>query len=68
MDALLLVARLVLAAVFTVAALSKLADRGDFTVREFWIRSRTAAGPLSVLIPLGEPGRAERTRGRSISE
>jgi len=36
MDALLLVARLVLAAVFTVAALSKLADRGDFaaTVRE----------------------------------
>ncbi len=56
MDALLLVARLVLAAVFTVAALSKLTDRGDFaaTVHEFGIRSRAVAGAMSVLIPLGE--------------
>ncbi len=57
MDLVLLVARLLLAAVFAVAGLAKLADLSGSrqAVRDFGLPSRLAA-PLGTLLPLAELG------------
>ncbi|HEU4421785.1 MAG TPA: MauE/DoxX family redox-associated membrane protein [Pilimelia sp.] len=57
MDLVLIVIRLMLAAIFAVAALAKLVDRADFrrALREFGAPARLV-GPLAVVVPLMELG------------